>query len=266
MPGRQQVLVANNVWKGSRAMPTLVVSRSGSIKQVAASAVELNFQPRPINNPAFDSITTAKLQAAQKPVDVTISPGSIGAVYGDKTLTQKIAEISKLLPLLPTSSKTSGGLDGYRFYATNGDDVFAGTSKDDRIDGGAGRDTLQGAAGHDSLNGGAGDDVLSGGVGNDTLIGGDGVDLLFGGAGADVLVGGTGADVFVFDKSWGSDRILDFKADVDKLDMRATGAHSLADLKVTASASGVLLQHGADTVLLHSVKAGVLDASDFIWA
>ena len=196
-----------------------------------------------------------------------ISKASVGLdLYGGKTVTQVIADTGKLLPALASPMVPAQEAGGQRFSASSGNDFFAGTSKDDRINGEWGDDTLYGGAGNDSLNGGLGNDLLSGGVGSDTLIGGSGADTLNGGVGTDMLVGGVGADVFAFGAGWGADRVLDFKAGSDKLDLRAAGIHSIAELTITSSALGVTLQHGSDTILLHGVQLGSLHASDFIWA
>jgi RTX calcium-binding nonapeptide repeat (4 copies) len=189
------------------------------------------------------------------------------APYGGKTVSEMISTTktaaSAAQPSSPSSAKPAEEL---RFTGTNGNDSFVGRAKDDRFDGGSGHDTLNGGAGHHSVNGGISNDWLLGGIGNDTVIGGAGNDILTGGAGSDVLVGGTEADVFVFERGWGSDRVMDFKVDVDKLDLRAAGVASFQDVAVNQTSLGVTIQYGSDTVLLLGAKAGALDASDFIWA
>lgn len=67
------------------------------------------------------------------------------------------------------------------------------------------------------------------GAGNDTLVGSASADVIVGGAGADLLTGGGGADHFVFNLSTESrigryDRILDFTAGQDALDLHAIDA------------------------------------------
>ncbi len=60
--------------------------------------------------------------------------------------------------------------------------------------------------------------------GNDTLVGGAGTDTLIGGLGADTLTGGGGADVFGYTTATeGGDRITDFSALSDTLEVSATG-------------------------------------------
>jgi Ca2+-binding RTX toxin-like protein len=116
-----------------------------------------------------------------------------------------------------------------------GRDVLYGLGGSDSLSGGAGRDKLLGGTGQDSLSGDAGDDLLRGMSGNDGLDGGAGRDRLFGGAGRDaldggnqddildgeggndLLTGGRGADEFRFGPGGGTDRVLDFADDVDRL-------------------------------------------------
>lgn len=67
---------------------------------------------------------------------------------------------------------------------------------------------LYGTQGRDSLDGGAGNDYLRGYEGND------------------LLTGGVGADRFVFERTWaanGTDRITDFEAGLDILDLSLVG-------------------------------------------
>jgi len=127
----------------------------------------------------------------------------------------------------PGDDTLVGGPGRDRLFGEDGDDLLLGGRGNDTLDGGAGNDTLEGGAGHDRLIGGPGNDLLRGGAGNDTLDGGPGRDTLEGGAGADVLTGGAGADVFVFarighiGRGRDSDRITDFEAGRDRIDLRA---------------------------------------------
>jgi parallel beta-helix repeat protein len=75
---------------------------------------------------------------------------------------------------------------------------------------------------------------IFGTAGNDTLVGGNGNDTIDGGAGRDVLTGGSGADVFRFsnlahsvETSSGLDRITDFNASLDKIDLIGLGFSAL---------------------------------------
>ncbi len=105
--------------------------------------------------------------------------------------------------------------------AGGGEDLLRGARKADRFDGGGGADTLRGGEGADRLLGGRGDDLLSCGGGADHLTGGAGDDILTGGAQADRFVFGTGA---------GQDRITDFQAGLDRIDLRALSVDGFDDL------------------------------------
>jgi Ca2+-binding RTX toxin-like protein len=80
-----------------------------------------------------------------------------------------------------------------------------------------GRDLLKGGAGADELHGGAGIDRLFGQRGFDKLFGEGKKDILSGGPGNDKLFGGRGQDVFVFRDGDGTDRVMDFRDDVDTI-------------------------------------------------
>ncbi len=153
-----------------------------------------------------------------------------------------------------------GGTEDDRLFGNGGDDTMYGQAGADHLDGGGGADvlnggdqddTLLGAAGKDKLSGGTGRDELKGGKGNDTLKGGLGADTLIGGAGKDTLFGGDGKggglgerDYFVFTaKDLGArDKIRDFEAGVDLLDLSQTG---LSTTDITWKS----LNSGADTLL-----------------
>lgn len=70
-----------------------------------------------------------------------------------------------------------------------------------------------------ALSGTGRNDTLMGGAGDDTLTTGQGDDLLLDGAGSDVMTGGSGADVFVLSADGTQDRITDFNANQDRLDL-----------------------------------------------
>lgn len=120
----------------------------------------------------------------------------------------------------------------------------------DSLNGTSGADSINGKDGSDTLNGGAGADLLWGGAGLDRLIGGTGTDTLIGGAGADVLFGGAGADLFLFGAVSDSyrtasdshaDRIADFDAARDHIDVSGLGFTGFGDghdgtLKFTTNA------------------------------
>ncbi len=87
-----------------------------------------------------------------------------------------------------------------------------------------GNDVLNGSDARDVMVAGAGDDTLSGGAGADRMSAGAGQDYLNGGLGKDVLTGGAGADHFVFaSAAEGGDKIADFVAGLDHIDLSASG-------------------------------------------
>jgi len=107
-----------------------------------------------------------------------------------------------------------------------------GSAQNSHVHGNDASNVLQGMAGVDRLWGRGGDDQLFGGAGNDQLYGGEGQDVIDGGAGQDKLKGGAGADVFAFksasDTARGQgDKVLDFKAGLDKIDLTAIDADAM---------------------------------------
>jgi len=78
------------------------------------------------------------------------------------------------------------------------------------------------------VDGGDGSDLMIGGIGNDDLRGGKGTDYLVDGAGADVLRGGQDADYFELGADGHSDRITDFDASMDIIDISAWGITSFS--------------------------------------
>ena len=158
----------------------------------------------------------------------------------------------------------------------NGDDTMFGNDGEDRLFGGSGEDTLSGGADNDFLNGGPDNDVLSGNLGNDTLSGFSGDDMLFGNAGDDNLRGGDGDDVvsgsigsdrYIFDTGWGNDTITDFANNIDVIDMRpVAGLVSYDQLFIEADpgGAGVLIQFGADSILLLNRPLNQIDETDFL--
>ncbi len=114
------------------------------------------------------------------------------------------------------------------------------------------------------LTGGAGNDQLFGLDGQDSLIGGAGDDRLDGGTGRDFLTGGAGVDQFLFAKTYGADRVLDFEDNVDALELSG-----FAGVSTAAQALSHALQLGANVVfnfgegdvltVLNTTKAALMD-------
>jgi len=157
----------------------------------------------------------------------------------------------------------TAGEDG--IYGLEGDDNLNGAAGDDFLFGGNGQDTLISGAGQDELYGGAdtdtllglgGNNLLDGGSGEDVLVGRAGRDTLIGGQDDDQLVGGANADVFVFGLGSGVDRILDFKDNVDTLEISTalldgqTTAQQVIDDYGRKLGTNTLLNFGDDRLVL----------------
>ncbi|WP_425038879.1 calcium-binding protein [Primorskyibacter sp. S187A] len=110
----------------------------------------------------------------------------------------------------------SGGNQADLVLGREGNDTMRGGNADDRLYGGNDNDLIAGNNGADQLFGGSGNDRLFGGGGNDQITGG---------TGRDTMGGGDGVDVFIFNTVSESphtsarDRIVDFTAGVDKIDL-----------------------------------------------
>ncbi|QEW20569.1 Hemolysin, chromosomal [Marinibacterium anthonyi] len=165
-----------------------------------------------------------------------------------------------------------GGAGLNRINGGDGDDTISGGNDDDAIAGGNGDDIIRAGDGDDQIAGGAGDDTIKGNAGADTILGGDGADVIDGGADDDTLTGGAGEDSFVFTGDFGVDRITDFTAGEDTLDISAlTGeAQSLTDFLAasTEDTTGLVYDMGGDgenVIVLVGVTANDLGASDFLF-
>ncbi len=110
-----------------------------------------------------------------------------------------------------------GGEGRDRINGNAGDDELNGEAGNDRLNGGGGDDVVNGGDDNDRLAGNSGDDELNGDAGNDSLNGGTGMDTLNGGTGNDHLNGGSGPDTFIFEGSFGDDKIKDFDRNTDKI-------------------------------------------------
>jgi Ca2+-binding RTX toxin-like protein len=126
-----------------------------------------------------------------------------------------------------------------------------------------------GTGSSETITGTNGADIIYGFGGNDTLNGGGGADILYGGTGDDVLTGGTGNDRFVYDaRQFGNDTITDFAAG-DKIDLRALGVSSLADLQPFMDQIGsdvkISLFYGgsAESITVSNASLASLGASSF---
>jgi Ca2+-binding RTX toxin-like protein len=101
------------------------------------------------------------------------------------------------------------------------------------------------------------DNRLTGGAWNDWLDGGAGADTLVGGAGSDTLTGGAGDDTFVLRLGGGVDRITDFVAGSDRLEVAVNPGTRLAiitpaaaDLTVATAAKAIGPVDGRDALFV----------------
>jgi serralysin len=103
-------------------------------------------------------------------------------------------------------------------------------------------------------------------LGNDDLRGLTGNDTLNGGDGNDKLRGGTGADMFIFDRTDGLDRIVDFDATMDRVDVTASNFANFAAVRaaMTETAGGVSLDVGTGSVLFAGLTKSSFSSDDFL--
>ena len=163
----------------------------------------------------------------------------------------------------------SGGTGNDKLVGGGGNDTLAGDEGNDTLSGGSGADVLDGGAGDDRLSGGTGNDTLMGGEGSDTLNGGSGSDIINGGAGNDTLVGSRGADTFVFEGDFGSDRVLDFRAQQgDMIDLSGTEVTDFATLIDNSSQVGrdTVIELDGGTIRLKGVRLSSLSEDSFTFA
>lgn len=111
---------------------------------------------------------------------------------------------------------------------------------------------LTGTAGDDKLVGSALDEVLSGGAGDDRYFGGGGTDVFALGAG-------------------GEDKVLDFTAGTDLLDLSDWGTQALSELVITTKSGKMFLQDAisgdrAVVVLAEDLAAEEVSAEMFVFA
>lgn len=128
-------------------------------------------------------------------------------------------------------------------------------------------DRITASDGDDTVLGTAGSDILRGRGGNDRLFGYGGDDILRSHKGDDRLWGGDGADRFIYATGSGRDRILDFEAGIDTIDIRQWKAiEDFADLKSQArNKDGDLwINDGKDALIIKDFSKRDLDAGDFL--
>ncbi|MEM9091466.1 MAG: TIGR03118 family protein [Cyanobacteria bacterium P01_F01_bin.53] len=191
----------------------------------------------------------------------------------------------------PTPNQTLVGDDTDNdLEAGSGNDTVAGGLGNDIITGGSGDDVLRGDAnarrpqdgepgdddiifggeGNDRIGGKAGNDILSGDAGDDFIWGDDGDDIIMGVTGNDTLVGdngsnGQGSDLFVFGNGDGTDTIVDFEVNTDRIGL-VEGELTFADLTLTQDGDNTLLgvaNSGEVIAVLNNVQASGMTESSF---
>lgn len=136
------------------------------------------------------------------------------------------------------------------------DHVEMGGNGDDWMSAFTGSYMIAGLGGADSMAGGTKADLLMGGGGDDTMAGFGSADRLDGGTGRDVLTGGAGADVFHFDLGDGRDRITDFTAGQDVIEI--LDAVRLRDLVLTKVGHDVRVDFQSVHILVEGVTLAEL--------
>jgi VCBS repeat-containing protein len=133
-------------------------------------------------------------------------------------------------PVTVSITVTEAG-DNQVLLGSNKSGSFTDTAgHDTTFNGGNGDDIVYGLDGADTLVGANGGDTLFGGAGSDVLSGDNGTDILVGGAGFDILSGGNGPDTFVITADSGSDKLLDFRANLDTIVVGYAGSDNATEL------------------------------------
>ncbi len=159
-----------------------------------------------------------------------------------------------------------------RSYLRGAADLKAtGNFSDNLIEGSSGINTLMGSNGRDRLYGFDGNDTLTGGNDDDTIFGGNGDDRLDAGAGLDQAYGGAGDDTFVFGFTDKSLMARDFKLGEDQVVLHDfAGIDDFADLtataKITQSTDRVIIDIGADRLMIYNIVVADLTADMFVFS
>lgn len=155
--------------------------------------------------------------------DKNLSPSELAegkATFSDEYLADRAAMLSWIIKRNQTDIADSALVGAELLFKDKvsdlnirvGADSTANEDKRNILFGGDKNDTFTGGKQADRLYGGKGNDTLIGGDGKDYLEGNDGSDLLFGGKddnASDILKGGKDQDTYMFDGSFGKDKIID---------------------------------------------------------
>jgi Ca2+-binding RTX toxin-like protein len=235
-----------------------------------------------------DSIAVGNL-AASVVRDVTVNLGADGVIdlaTTDGTAAADVVRVSGtagnvVIEGLAAAVRLEGtdAIDRLTLRLVDGADTLDATQLADgtidlNVSAGGGDDLVQGGADAERFDGDAGNDTLLGNAGNDVLRGGDGADLIAGGTGNDQLNGGAGADLFRFAPPDGTDRIEDFVAGSDRIQLLGFGTEldSFAEVAAVMAQVGseVRIDLGANTdqgglLILSNTTIAQLSAADFVF-
>lgn len=172
----------------------------------------------------FDDFAVLRLNADGS-ADTSFGNDGLASIDlpGDYAQASGIAVLDDGKLLLTGDAYANGGSDfaTVRLNADGSlDTTFGSADGSTRLVGSSGIDVLQGLGSDEILRGLAGDDVLQGNLGRD---------LLSGGAGGDVFRYASVADSFRTAAGNSSDRILDFDASQDRIDLSALGFTGFGD-------------------------------------
>ncbi|MCP1456036.1 polyurethane esterase [Pseudomonas kilonensis] len=128
--------------------------------------------------------------------------------------------------------------------------------------------SIKGSAANDTLVAGAKGDWLFGQDGNDVLVGGAGNDTFVGGAGNDQMQAGGGSDTFLFNGTFGQDRISGYDAGDKLVFLGVPGAGAGHDYSQYLSQVGndTLLKVGDSSVTLVGVGLGQVGGEGIVFA
>ena len=161
---------------------------------------------------------------------------------------------------------TAAGYEFVRIRVTAGRSVILGTAEDDILTGTSANERIQGGRGDDILTGSDGSDQILGGKGSDVIFGDRGRDFLFGGIGDynDVLSGGAGKDRFRLAANTGTDVILDFEVNRDKLVIAENVTFGQLELNQKGDLATIGLEESGPIAVLKNVNVNKLTANDFV--
>ncbi|MDZ8188557.1 MAG: choice-of-anchor D domain-containing protein [Nostoc sp. ChiSLP02] len=258
-------------------------SKTFTIKNIGTAALNLSELKLPNGFSLVGTLPTSVAANASTTIKVALNTTTPGTYSGNLILSNNDSNESPFdfaisaivkpasateIPVVngtENSEYLKGSGSASKIYGFGGQDQIIGNVGNDQLWGGDGLDTLWGQDGDDLLYGDSGNDQLWGDNGNDTIFGGIGDDKLYGradndwlngGKGADVLTGGYGADTFVLALGEGTDTIVDFEIDKDKIAL--LGGLQFGQLSIQ--------QTGTQTSILNSADNQVLAKLDNISA